>query len=517
MRVLILLLLFFASAFASDSDEINSRLQSGLSKLYNLEYQSALSLSDSIIREWPEHPAGYLFRSIIHFHQYASGIRNSELKQKIIDYNNKTVSLAKRHENKLESLFFRGAAFGNLCLFYGAESEWIKGLRFGLQAKSFHEKVLKIDPKFYDAYFFLGLFNYYRDTLPKVIRFLPGFLGLKSNSEKGLEQLYLASKQSTFSKVEAATFLGNFYIEKGNYESALEIYAALTKLYPNNPFYIFNQGRTQFLLEDYNAAHEQFLLAESMYKKKNEPGRLISAYFLGRINMLANNFESAVSRLSEIIAEAGHSDKIQFYDGWLLGDAYFYKAECFEFLSEADSAKAYYRLAVSVKYASDGIVQGSKNRLKYGGLSEFELKVKRQINLIKNKSYQDGIAGLKTILAIDDSSGEREKFDELINFYLGKASFELKDIADAQSYFRQIIARNPKEDYLSWLKPTAQYYIAQCYLEQAQPELALEFLEKALNASGYNNENRILFLSVELKSQLNLKSKGKSEELEKEG
>lgn len=505
MRALTLLLLFSAAISAGESDEINLKLQSGLSKLYNLEYQSALGLSDSLIHKYPKHPAGYLFRSIIHFYQYTSGIRDSELKQKIVDYNKKTVSLAKRHGNKLESHFFRGAALGNLSFFYGAESEWLKSLRFGLQAKSFHKKVLKVDPEFYDAYLSLGVFNYYGGSSPKVLSFFSRFLGLNGDSDKGLQQLYLAYKQGTFFKVEAATFLGNFHIEKGDYESALEIYTQLAKSYPNNPFYIQNQGRTQFFLKNHPAAGELFSLAVSKYTKKNAPGRLMALNFLGRIHMISNNFELAISRYNEIISEVSRVDMIQLYDGWLLGDAYFFKAECYEHLSKKDSAEIYYKLAASAKFATDGIVKGSKNRLKYGGRDELELTVERQINLIKNEDYQGGIAGLHTILAIDDSLGEREKFDELINFYLGKAAFELKDITGAQSYFKQVIARNPKKDYLNWLKPTAQYYIAQCYINESQPELALKFLKKVLDASDYRNENRIRCVAIKLQERQNRK------------
>lgn len=494
-----------SGAPGKNPNEISASLQSGLDLLYNLNLPAAHAISDSLIVNHPGEPVGYLLKGLICFYEHACGLPRAGLEKEIIAYNQKTVTLALagglNSRKRSDLLFYMGAAYSTLALFYGSENNWVKALPYARRAKKLHTEVIRADSTYYDAYLVPGLYNYYGDSLPKLLDLVSGLVGFKGDARRGLAQLEMAYSNGTLSKVEAATFLGTFFAEQGNYEKALAIYQQLADRYPDNPYFSIYKARTRFLLAEYAEAKTELELALRACRQEHRQARSLVRYYLGRCAMLRNDFSAAQTSLEQVIALGKNSERIELHDGWLTGDAYFYLAECEEFLGKPDSAKYYYQLAAQAKFASKGVVNGSKNRIQTPR-SGMELAVVRRSNRLLWQPDEKKLAAYSafrdSVLHVDPAN----PFLHLIDYNLGLANFRLHRYAPAIEWLNRAVQGSSTRNQKTWIELSAHTYLAACFLQLAESGKAEGHLRKALEGTGKGKDARLSFLARKLKGYL---------------
>ena len=136
-----------------------------------------------------------------------------------------------------EALFYLAQAHMVRGTFRASSNQGLWGAaRDAARAKSYSEQYLKAHPEHGDAYFTIGLYNYYVGIAPtflkvlRVLLFLPG-----GNRTTGLRQLERAAKTGNLFAPMAEAILGNIYGElEGRLSDGIAIGERLTARYPGN-------------------------------------------------------------------------------------------------------------------------------------------------------------------------------------------------------------------------------------------------------------------------------------------
>jgi hypothetical protein len=134
--------------------------------------------------------------------------------------------------------------------------------RDGAKAKGYIDEYVKRHPEHDDAYYVLGLYNYYVDIAPAFAKVLRLFLFLPAGDRKaGLKQLERASERGTLFAPEASLILAEIYARYENRpEDALAVAERLQKQYPGNDDAAFALAETYSspALEQYDRAGDVY-------------------------------------------------------------------------------------------------------------------------------------------------------------------------------------------------------------------------------------------------------------------
>ena len=125
--------------------------------------------------------------------------------------------------------------------------ERLAAARDGKRIKDALERALALDPEMHDAEFGIGMYRYYADVAPAVLRFLRFLLLMPGGDrEDGLRQLERAATRGVLVRGEALHQIQVLYLwyEK-KWPQALEIIRTLQARYPGNP--LFRQIEAEIL------------------------------------------------------------------------------------------------------------------------------------------------------------------------------------------------------------------------------------------------------------------------------
>ena len=147
-----------------------------------------------------------------------------------------------REPERAEAWFYLGAAYGSRVQYHAQRYEFLAAARDGKRAKQALEKALSLDSQIQDANFGVGMYEYYADIAPTVLKILRWLLFLPGGDKvKGLRQMVQTRNQGILLKSEAAYQLHLVYLwyEK-NPDGALALVEELRARYPHNPMFLLN-------------------------------------------------------------------------------------------------------------------------------------------------------------------------------------------------------------------------------------------------------------------------------------
>ena len=143
-------------------------------------------------------------------------------------------------QQPLEEKFFLAGIYGYIGMLSG-EINYFKAFKYGKKANALLNEVVLENPRYYDAYYGIGLFKYYVSRLGWIIRFVAKILGLQGDREKGLEYLEIVCKKGDLSQDQAMFNLATIYLNmEENEEKALPLLKQLLAKFPRNDFIVSN-------------------------------------------------------------------------------------------------------------------------------------------------------------------------------------------------------------------------------------------------------------------------------------
>jgi tetratricopeptide (TPR) repeat protein len=250
-HVFVLLLLSILPAHVSSQSipyfygdtRADSLIRKGLQLSYNLEYAPANKVWDELIQLYPEHPAGYVYKSALTWWQAVEDRENKSLERQFdqqtqVAINKGTVWIEGNPRDKIALAYLAGA-YGNRTRFdVSVTHSYFSALRNGKKGHKYIEMAHAIDPKFYDAYIGLGSYNYFTGALPAVIKPFAWLLGARGDKNEGIAQLKLAIEKGEYAQTEAKIVMLSVYFSERRWDDYQQLLGSLMEEYPlNHVFY----------------------------------------------------------------------------------------------------------------------------------------------------------------------------------------------------------------------------------------------------------------------------------------
>jgi len=250
-----------------------------LQEIYSGRFDPAITQAQTLQREQPQHPLGYMLEAEAHWwevwclaaeHKYGMTLPRHKDKQPsdhaYLELTAKSESLAteslKQHETP-EMHFYAGMAEAQAARMYSLRGENRATARMGVRAREHLLRALALDPSLADANLGLGLYNYYVDTLSAIARMLRFFMGIPGGTkEEGIRQLRQAMERGQLTPALARFYLAmDLHNYDQKYEQALQLIKPLVDAYPDNAIFLLARGdlyaklgRKAQAIADYRAA-----------------------------------------------------------------------------------------------------------------------------------------------------------------------------------------------------------------------------------------------------------------------
>jgi len=241
---------FLCGAAAMAAEPPQESLAQGLWWLYHARYNKADSYFDAYCKAHPKDPAGFFYKTANNWWELAQKLEYSlpDVEKRFEENYEKTIAVAEALANsapdkktKALAYLYWGGAEGLKGRWLVTQKVWVQAYFRGKSGNHLLRQAVELDPKLYDAYMGLGIYDYFTDTLPGVQGVL-AYLFIHGDKERGLKELQWAIDKGEHARVEAMMFLIEIYMaEEKTPEKALPLATTLRKEFPQSPFMYLTQ------------------------------------------------------------------------------------------------------------------------------------------------------------------------------------------------------------------------------------------------------------------------------------
>ncbi len=339
----------------------------GLSHLYHGRTAAAAACFERIRERLPAHPAADFLLGGIEWHRLTTGpqgfVGGGAAEVAFFARMDAAIALGEealeRDPDDISAAFFVGGAYGYKARYLALREKWWDAYRTGRKGVKHLEHVVEKDPELADAHLGLGIYHYYADVLPAVLKFFAGFIGLKGDRERGLEEIHYSLREGSLVEGEARFFLAEIYTTfEEDHWTALGYSRSLRDEYPENELFVWLNARIldELHLTELATAEWQWLHARA--EAAHLRGFL--EYRLARTQLFAGDFAGAAATLeSHLTTRRGFgSPRITMWGHLRLGMA-------LDFLGRHEEAMAQYRAAKNLD-ASGSAEERATERLAAG-------------------------------------------------------------------------------------------------------------------------------------------------------
>lgn len=228
-----------SKSYFYDDSRADALIRHGLKAAYNLEYLAANHDWDELIKLYPEHPAGYVYKAALVWWQALEERENESLETRYDRLTKsaieKGLSWIQKNPRDKTALAYLASAYGNAARFdVTITHSYLSALRNGKKGHKYIEKAHQLDKDFYDAYIGIGSYNYFTGALPAVIKPFAWLLGARGDKNEGLRQLLIAAEKGEYAQTEAKIVLLSVYITERRWDDYQRQLEALVEEYPFN-------------------------------------------------------------------------------------------------------------------------------------------------------------------------------------------------------------------------------------------------------------------------------------------
>lgn len=329
----------------------------GINGVYSLDFDTAQKNIQKVFSLYPDHPFAHFGNAMIAWSRYEYEFETSDDEQrkvfeKILDNSIDGIKRwIKKYPNDSNGYMGIGALYGLRAMFNMRNRNWVTSYFAGRKAISNLEKSLKIDPTYYDAYFGLGIYEYFAGTLPSVIKVLARIVAIKGNPERGVRSLNLARQKAHFTADSAKLILIEVQNTRASkfYDpaSSLKYIRQLRAKFPDNPLMRYVEIICLYETKNYDevtaqANHFLELIGSNKFYKDIYIPRAYTA--LGTVQMAQGNFQAA----KQLFEEGRQKIKNQQPSRWGVWNE-LRLGQVYDVLGEREQAKAQYKYVLTFK------------------------------------------------------------------------------------------------------------------------------------------------------------------------
>ncbi|MGH1363965.1 MAG: hypothetical protein ACRBF0_10440 [Calditrichia bacterium] len=322
--------------------KLDSMLLDGKNHFYNLRMDAAAISFDKIQSEYPEYPHGFIYEAFMTTIRFAMDKQTDSLATALntqVDYAVKIAeSYIKRSENKADGHFYLGIANGLRGIYHVAQYNYVRAYWYGRKAKNNLNDTIKHDAEYNDAYVGLGIFHYYADLLPGVVKFLAGVLGFQGDKTRGIREIERTRDNGKHFKFEAEfVYYSIRYFLEGDKAASVRGFKSLYKRYADNHGFAimlaYHYRRTGFMqrcIEYCESFDKDYVETLPLLTNAKYYNMAIASYDL-------NKFQSADSLLDVLLSL--ETRKSLYYEAAIN----YYKGHLADLRMERTTALSFYR------------------------------------------------------------------------------------------------------------------------------------------------------------------------------
>ncbi len=231
-----------------------------LNRLYNTDFNGAFTLLDQYVAAKPNDPLGYALRSsgylfseldrlgILEGEFFADDKRIAEKKgqkpdpavrtkffQAVEDAQSRALRQLGAKSDDQNALFSMALAQG-VVLDYTAlvEKRQLSSLSSARKANDYAQRLVKLNPQYYDAYLTTGLTEYLVASLPFYVRWFVHFDDIKGSKAEAIDHLKLVAKSGRYLKPFAKILLAIVCAREKDLQQTRVLLAELARDFPEN-------------------------------------------------------------------------------------------------------------------------------------------------------------------------------------------------------------------------------------------------------------------------------------------
>jgi len=489
-------LTFLCTTSTFSQSNLQSLIQLGTSKIYNMDFAGAEKYFNRAIEEYPQQPHGYYRTAQMHFWlflgtrdpgEYYVFLKFADLAQQKID------KILDKEEKNYRLTYMAGNLASFKAMAYATNNSSVDAIWASKKAVDYFDETLEINKKFYDAYLGLGIFDYAMSFVPDFLKWAVNLTGLSSNKERGLRYIKTAFNKGT-EKTEAAFHLSKIYTDYlADYDSAYIYLNYNAERYPNNTLFIYQYAVTLIKDRQLDKANEYLNKIIRLNNKKIPQINSLDHYRKGEIFFRKNRFKDAIKEYEQFLATTKEID--------FEGIANYNIALCNKFLGNESEYEKYLGMT---NYGNQDIFEDSyaKNKSEeYSskGITPNDLMLIRMRNNIEAGKYRVVYDSLKTTL--DEMHSTEQKALALI--YFSEAALHLKKYAEANSACEQIANMSLSNE--KWVIPNSYLHRALANYYVGEKTAAISLLKEANDNNDYDFKDWLQAQIENLKRKLNSK------------
>ena len=250
-------------------EELRQTARRGIAVLMNGDPDGAIEIFREIQRADPQSPLGFLFEAdatwwkiylttgnlvdpdVFDVARASTSVYDSHFEVVVNAAIRQAATRIHDHQDEARNYLYEGLGYGLRGRFYGLRDSDLPTARAGKKMRSLLLTAVKMDPSLADAYLGLGIYNYFVDTLPTIVKMLKFLIGLPSGDrELGLAQLRRAADQGELARDEARFYLAKDLsrASERHYDRSLELFQGLARDYPQNTLWTLVSGSLEIRL-----------------------------------------------------------------------------------------------------------------------------------------------------------------------------------------------------------------------------------------------------------------------------
>jgi hypothetical protein len=238
-------------------------IDAAVEQMYNFDFPASHELLNRCIAAHPKDPLPYAFRAAadLFYEMDRLGILESEF---LVDDKRIIAKKKLQPDAAVRAQFYRAlddtasraeaalaadpndrAALFAMAVSQGVATDYmalvekrqLSSLSPAKRSNSYAQRLLKLDPKYYDAYLTTGFSEYIIGSLPFIVRWFVHFENVSGSKERGVENVRLVAREGHYFKPFAKILLGIAALREQRPQEARDLLADLTRDYPNNPLF----------------------------------------------------------------------------------------------------------------------------------------------------------------------------------------------------------------------------------------------------------------------------------------
>jgi len=255
IRVILFILVSLVSLPAVAQNPWDAPILRVIDLSLNENFDSAHTLTDSLIAAHPERSEPYFYKGTVYWRQSMNVRDGAKYDEETLKYLGMAIETTEKqikcNGESAERFLWLGNAYGLRTGLRMLRKEVFEGVVDGIEGRGYLDEAMEMDPDLADANFGIGLSDYILSRNPTILRAVQRLFSLPSGDRQGgLRHLDIAIESGTFNRQDARSaraYLDLYY--EMNAPSARTRFTELLASYPNSLDYRIRYVDTMLRLQ----------------------------------------------------------------------------------------------------------------------------------------------------------------------------------------------------------------------------------------------------------------------------